>query len=224
MRKVLLFFCILHVIIFAEDFTDKDPTGITDKDIKLLKDFDELSYKLSNSKIKVLSVNKIYQFIQQNKVYIDDFSLLHVNLKASAGIDDYDYKSERERDKNFKKIYLEVSYPIFDQKTKRERQKQIIKDDNAILKNIQQYAKYFNSYHAKKRKLEFLRFLLIRDKVQVKSGVKYLDEKIIKLDKLLEVQNQIGETRQLLEIYQNILLNYVMPEQRNNLRKILHVH
>ncbi len=120
MRKLLPLFCILHVISFA-DFTDKNPTEITKKDIELLKDFDKLTYQLSNSKIKVLHVNKIYQFIQRNKIYIDDFSLLHVSLKASAGIDDYDYKSDRERDKKFKKIYLEVSYPIFDPKKRKAK-------------------------------------------------------------------------------------------------------
>ncbi len=105
---------------------------------------------------------------------------------------------------------------------RKEKQKQIIKDDNLILKNIQQYAKYFNDFHSKQRELEFIKLLLVRDKAQVKSGVKYLDEKITKLDKLLELQNQIGETKQLLEIYQNILLNYVKPEYRNNLVKMLH--
>lgn len=220
MRYFILLLISLHVNLFSSQ-KDNDPTGISKQNIQMLKEFDKISYKLTDSKIRTLPINKIYNFIQSNKIYQDDFSLLHVNLKASAGIDDYDYANERERDKNFKKFYLEIAYPIFDEKTRRDKKKQIIKDNNSILKNIQNYAKYYNEFFSSKRKLEFLRMQVIRDKIQVKSGVKYLDEKITKLDKLLELQNKIGDIRQLLQIYKNILLNYVKYESRPELEEIL---
>lgn len=215
-----LFIFLFIFLNFSKIYAD-DPTQITPQNIETLKNFDNLTYQLTNKNYKSLNINKIYNFIQTNKIYKSDFSKLEINLKASAGIDDYDYKNETQRDKNFKKIYLEIEYPIFDEKTKKEKLQNIIKDNNSILKTIQQYAKYYNDFEAGKLKLEFLNLQLIRDKVQVKSGVKNLDDKLARIDKILEAKNNLIETKNLITIYKNILLNYVSNSAKFQLQNLL---
>lgn len=83
------------------------------------------------------------------------------------------------------------------------------------------YAKTKDSLISNKRKLRFTRLLQIREKLQVKKGVKYLDQKIKTLEKILILQNTILDDTTTLHIYKNTLLNYVKVKHQKNLRKML---
>lgn len=186
-----------------------------------MQEFDKLAYSLSDVKLKELDIKKIYNFIKLNKKYIIDYSLMTINLTASAGVDDYDYESDRERDKDYKKIGIQLKYPLYDNKIRKNIKNKELEYHSKILNQINKYTKLRDKLIALKRELQFKRLLQIREKLQVKNGIKYLDERLKTLEKILTLQNNILETKSNLEVNKFILLNFVKDNYKKDLEKIL---
>lgn len=221
MIRILLVFLSLSIFLISSDLKDKNPSIISKSDIKLMDKFDKLAYSLSDVELKELNINKIYQYIRKYKKYIIDYSLLTVDFKASAGIDDYDYESDRQRDKEYSKIGLELKYPLYDNKIKKDINNKKIEYHSKILTQINKYTKLRDKLVALRRELKFNRLLQIREKLQVKSGVKYLDIKLKTLEKILDIQNSILEAKSDLQVNKFILLNFTKDKYQDGLEEML---
>jgi hypothetical protein len=221
MIRVLFIVSLLCFYSVADDYFDKNASKITKYDLGLMQQFDKLIYQLSDQKLKELDIDAIYNFICLHKRYILDYSLAKVSVSASTGIDDYDYVNESERDKKYSKASIQFSYPLFDPKTTKDIKNKKIDYNFKILDEISKYNKLRNQLIAKQRKLKFNRLVQIKEKLQVKKGVIYLDEKVKTMEKILDLQNDILDIRSNLTISKANLLNYVKPSFRSKLKEML---
>ncbi len=221
MIKVLFIVSLLYFYSIADDYFDKNASKITKYDLELMQKFDKLMYQLSDQKLKELDVNAIYNFICLHKRYILDYSLAKVSVSASTGIDDYDYVNESQRDKKYSKASIQFSYPLFDPKTTKDIKNKKIDYNFKILDEISKYNKLRNQLIAKQRKLKFNRLVQIKEKLQVKKGVIYLDEKVKTMEKILDLQNDILDIRSNLAISKANLLNYIKSSFKNKLEEML---
>jgi len=221
MIRYILFLVLVVPGMAVDNYFDKNASSITNYDLKLMQEFDKLAYDLSDVELKSLDVNSIYSFIKVHKNYITDYSLAKIDFKASAGIDDYDYVADKERDKNYKKTSIQLTYPLFDQKSRRDIKNKKIEYNFKILAEINKYSKLRDDLISKIRELKFNRLIQIKEKLQVKKGIKYLDDKLNTIEKILKLQNDILDIKSNLKIEKIILLNYVKPNYRDKLKEIL---
>lgn len=221
MIKSLIVLITLIVPSIANNFIDKNASTITKDDMHLMQEFDTLVYSISDEDLKPLDINSIYAFIKKNKAYITDYDLLKINLKASTGTDDYDYVNETQRDKDYKKASIELVYPIYDTKSRKDIKNKKLEYNFKILDEIKKYSNLRDKKLGLQRELKFDRLMQIREKLQVKKGVKYLDDKLKTIEKILKLQNDILEVNTDLVISQKNLLNYVKKNARDRLKEML---
>ena len=74
---------------------------------------------------------------------------------------------------------------------------------------------------ATRRELKFNRLIQIKEKLQVKKGIKYLDDKLKTIEKILKLQNDILSIKSNLLIAEATLLNYIKPNYREKLKEML---
>jgi hypothetical protein len=220
MIKYLLFF-IFIVKSFADNYYDNNSSLITNYDLKLMNQYDKLVYELSDTQLSPLDIDVIYNFIKIHKRYIIDYSLAKINFNAVVGVDDYDYVNDNERDKNYKKASIQFNYPLFDRKIQKDIRNKKMEYNFKILNEIKKYANLRDKKIAFMRKLKFQRLIQIKEKLQVKKGVKYLDDRLKTIEKLLNIQNDILNIQTNLLISQKILLNYVKRDYKEELKRML---
>jgi len=218
-RYILLLGLTLPII--ADSYYDKNSSTITKYDLKLMQQYDKLVYELSDEELKPLDIDSIYDFIRSHKSYIVDYSLAKVSLNGAIGVDDYDYVNDNERDKNYKKASIQLTYPLFDQKSRKDIKNKKLEYNFKILNEINKYADLRDKKIALNRKLRFQRLMQIKEKLQVKKGIKYLDDKLNTIEKILNLQNDILNIRTDLIVNQKTLLNYVKVEFRVKLKEML---
>jgi len=221
MIKYILFLVLIVSIVVSDDYFDKNASSVTGYDLKLMQEFDKLAYNLSDVDLKSLDIKTIYSFIKVHKNYITDYSLAKIDFKVSTGIDDYDYVADRERDKNYKKTSIQLTYPLFDQKSRKDIKNKKLEYNFKILDQLNKYTKLRDKYIALKRELKFNRLIQIKEKLQVKKGIKYLDDKLNTIEKILKLQNSILDIKSNLAIQETILLNYVKKSYRDKLKEML---
>ena len=149
-----------------DNFYDKNSSSVTDYDLKLMQKFDSLAYELSDTKLESLDIQPIYQFMYLHKRLIIDYSLLQIDFKASAGIDDYDYEADRERDKDYKKVGITLTYPLYDKKTIKDIKNKKLDFRFKILDEIKKYSILRDKKIALNRELKFNRLIQIKEKLQ----------------------------------------------------------
>ncbi len=201
MIRYILFFMLVVPGVAVDNYFDKNASTITNYDLKLMQEFDKLAYDLSDVDLKTLDIKTIYNYIRMHKSYITDYSLAKVDFKASTGIDDYDYVNDNERDKNYKKTSIQLTYPLFDQRSRKDIKNKKIEYNFKILDEINKYTKLRDSLVAIIRELKFNRLVQIKEKLQVKKGIKYLDDKLKTIEKILKLQNDI------LDIKSNLIIS-----------------
>ena len=221
MIKYVLFFMLVIPSIAVDNYFDKNASSVTNYDLKLMQEFDKLAYDLSDIELKTLDIKTIYNYIRVHKSYITDYSLAKVDFKASTGIDDYDYVNDNERDKNYKKTSIQLTYPLFDQRSRKDIKNKKIEYNFKILDEINKYTKLRDKLISLKRELKFNRLMQIKEKLQVKKGIKYLDDKLKTIEKILKLQNDILDIRSNLIISETTLLNYVKSNARAKLKEML---
>lgn len=221
MIKSLIVLIVFLVPIVANDFIDKNASTITNEDLNLMKEFDTLAYSISDEDLKPLDINAIYSFIKVNKSYITDYDLLQIDFKASTGIDDYDYVNETERDKEYKKASIELTYPLYDTKSRKDIKNKKLEYNFKILDELKKYSNLRDKKLGLQRELKFNRLIQIKEKLQVKKGVKYLDDKLKTIEKILKLQNDILEVNTDLIISEKNVLNYVKKSVRDRLKEML---
>ena len=221
MIKYIVLFMLISQNIIADNYFDKDASSVTNYDLELMQKFDKLAYNLSDVELKVLDIEAIYNYIKIYKSYITDYSLAKINFKASTGIDDYDYVEDKERDKRYKKASIQLTYPLFDQKSRKDIKNKKLEFNSKILNEINKYVKLRDDLVSKKRELKFYRLVQIKEKLQVKKGIKYLDDKLKTIEKILKLQNDILSIKSNLLVAEATLLNYVKPNYRKKLKEML---
>ncbi|HIE41327.1 MAG TPA: hypothetical protein EYP80_01550, partial [Candidatus Aenigmarchaeota archaeon] len=168
-----------------------------------MQEFDELVYYSSDVELKTLNINAIYNFIKKHKSYITDFSLAKVDFLADVSVVDYDFES-RERDNRYNRVSIQFTYPLFDQKRKKEIINKNLDLNLKILNKIKEYANLRDSLISKRRELKFFRLVQIKEKLQVKKGIKYLDDRLVTIKKILILQNDILKLKSSLAIAESI--------------------
>jgi len=217
--KYILIFLFFSQFSFSSDFFDKNASKITTFDLQLMQEFDNLVYYSSDVELKTLDVDAIYNFIKKHKNYITDYSLAKIDFQAGFGINSN--LENNNQDKNYQQAIIKFTYPIFDQKSKKEIQNKKIEFNLKLLNTIKEYINLKDSLTAKKRELKFFRLVQIKEKLQVKKGIKYLDEKLKTIEKILILQNKILDIKSNLAIAKATLLNYVKPDYREKLKEML---
>jgi hypothetical protein len=221
MIKYIIFLVLLVPGSYCNNFRDNNASKITEYDLKLMQEFDTLAYDLSDVDLKSLDIKKIYKFIENHKSYIVDYNLLTVDFKASGGIDDYDYESDRKRDKNYKRVSVNLVYPLYDNKTRKEIKNKKLEYRFKIIDEINKYSKLRDKLISLNRELKFNRLLQIKEKLQVKRAIIYLDDKLKTIEQILKIQNDILDTKSNLISAKLRLLNYVKKQYKVKLEKLL---
>lgn len=217
MLKYVSIFLIFSQFSFSDDFFDKNASKITAFDLQLMQEFDELIYYSSDVKLKTLDVDAIYNFIKKHKSYISDYSLAKIDFQAGVGIN----SNIENNNQNYQQAIIKFTYPLFDQKSRKEIQNKKIEFNLKILNKIKEYASLRDSLISKRRELKFFRLVQIKEKLQVKKGIKYLDEKLKTIEKILILQNDILHIKSNLAIAKATLLNYVKSDYREKLKELL---
>ena len=188
-------------------YYDLNPSKITTKDIKTIDRFDDLAYEITERRTKKIDIAKIYDFIKKTKKYKHNYNKLKVTVASKIGT---------AKENSF---YIEVAYPLFDKKRQIEEENNKLQYDLNMLAKIEEYAKSVQDVELLREKLEFLRLKQILLKAEVKSGVKYRDERLLLLEKILTIKNDLRkayEKREVLKIY---LLDLSSDQQ--NLKELL---
>ena len=204
MKKIFYFLIILFALANNETnqskklpkYYDKNPSKITSEDLKIIKNFDDLSYEIVERKIKPVNIGKIYNFIIKHKKYIHDYSKLKIDITGRAGFGD-----------NSKSIYIEVSYPIFDKKQEKDINNEKLKYNLEILNKVEEYADAIQEIISLKETLEFLRVQQILIKAETKTGIKYRDERIQLLKQIMETKIKLRKAYEKKEVLKIYLLN-----------------
>jgi len=188
-------------------YYDLNPSEITTKDIKIIDHFDDLVYEITERRTKKINIAKIYEFIKRTKKYKHNYNKLKVTVASKIG-------TAKENS-----IYIEVAYPLFDKKRQIEEENNKLQYDLNILAKIEEYAKSVQDVEVLREKLEFLRLKQILLKAEVKSGVKYRDERLLLLEKILTTKNDLKKAYEKKEVLKIYLLDLSSDQQ--NLKDLL---
>lgn len=203
---------------------DSKPSNVTGKDMDMIKNFDTLAYEITERKTQHINIAKIYNFIINNKSRIHDYGRLTISANGKLGTrprrqldtrSNYDFNNNRE----FYSAYVEVSYPLYDKKHQKTINNEKIKYNLEILKKVEDYASSMLDVTTHKEVLEFLRMKQRLIKAETKSGIKYRDDRIAILDKMITTKMKLRlaiEKRNTMRIY---LLNLTSDPQ--SLRSML---
>ena len=197
---------------------DSKPSNVTGKDMDMIKNFDNLAYEITERSTHHINIAKIYNFIINNKSYIHDYNRLTLEATGRIGsrtrrqlTEDYNYDFEDSR--KFYSAYIEISYPLYDKKHQKSINNEKIKYNLEILKRVEDYASIMLDITTHKEVLEFLRMKQILIKAETKSGIKFRDERIALLDKMMNTKMKLRlaiEKRDIMRIY---LLNLTSDPQ-----------
>lgn len=197
---------------------DTKPSNVTGKDMDMIKNFDTLAYEITERSTSHINIAKIYNFIINNKSHIHDYNRLTLEATGRLGsrtrrqlTQDYNYDFEDSR--KFYNAYVEISYPLYDKKHQKTINNEKIKYNLEILKRVEDYASSVLDLTKHKEVLEFLRMKQRLIKAETKSGIKFRDERIALLDKMMTTKMKLRlaiEKRDVMRIY---LLNLTSDPQ-----------
>jgi len=232
MIKITLKIALLIIIIQnveAKNYYDTSPSRIIKNDVDLLKKFDEKLYKIAEKKHKKYSIGKIYRFIQKHRSLINDYSRLKISIvgelgsrtrRGLAGLgEDYTLNDELTNSREYYLVGLKAIYPIYDKKTEKTLRNERIKQENEIINKIALYLESKETIDLLKEELEIVRLIQIRDKALVKTGIKYLDERIKTIERIFKIKKSIRQSRAKKDKLKEILLT--MTTRPKTLSKML---
>ena len=192
---------------FAENYIDLAPDKITKRDLEIIKNLDQDSYKIAERKIKLPNIEKIYNFIVKHKIIKDQLEKLTVDLKTDLGT--------RSR------AYVSLNYKILDRKREREIKKKILEQNQSILQKIESYLNTIIEVNNLKEKLEFLRLRQIAVKAEYLTAVKYRDQRLDLLEEIQKTKIDLQKAKLKRESLKIYLLNLVDQNSRSELKGLL---
>jgi len=161
----LLIIMITISLSFAENYIDLAPDKITKRDLEIIKNLDQDSYKIVERKIKLPNIEKIYNFITKHKIIKNRLEKFTIDLKTDLGT--------RSR------AYVSFNYKIFDKKREKEIKKEILDQNQDILQKVENYLNSIIEVNSLKEELEFLRLRQIAVKAEYLTAIKYRDKGLI---------------------------------------------
>jgi len=236
MKKVLMT-TLLMSLTYGDTYKDEDPANITN--LEELKKLDSLAYNLADNladeeHIKKIETKKIFDFILKHKSYILGYSLLKVTAQGQIGrrtkraTDETDDETGGDinsmgfpDDFNYYRVGVAVSYPLYDEKTSKKINNDMVEYKAKLLDIIKEYQTVIAESINLKEKLEYYRLLQLRAKARQKTGQIYLDERLKVIEKILEINENIRTKEIEASNMKMILLNYVKDEYQSELEKML---
>ena len=227
MKKLLLL--LATTMLFSDNYIDTSPSKIIKKDIELLKIFDKEIYNIADSNHKAISVSKIYRFISKHRALVNDYSKVKAYIKGEVGSrtrralseleDNYTLVDEVTNSREYYAIAIGITYPLYDKKTEKIIRNERVLQNNKILNSIASYVDTAMNLSLLNEELKIIRLIQIRDKALVKTGMKYLDERIKTIEKLHTVRAKIATSSIKKEKLKQILLT--LTTDPINLSKLL---
>lgn len=211
MKKLLLFMLIVASL-NAEKITDADIEAINQLAPKILEK--------SAKENKIENISKIFAIIWQNrKIEIKPIlERIQISLVGGSGMKnrlrDIDYSGDL---KPYQYIGAEFSIAILDEKERREKQTEIIKQKAEILKILQDYYNLKTKIAHKQNELDILTLKEKRLKARVLQGVSNLDDRLDNLDSIRKAKEQ----KELDEVKATMLFFSILELVQEPAQKIL---
>ena len=225
MRVVILI--LVNFVLFADIYIDKNPSKITLEDLKIIEQFDKNAMDIAERGLKE-QVNPlvISNYIWKHRAFQDDYTRLTVDLEGESGRRTARYDavvgdSLFPNEYNYYKAGVNIKYNIYDDKTSKELNNNMLDYKSKIILAVQLYAKEKEAIYILNEQLELERLKQLRMKVMVMTAQKYLDDRIKNIEALMTLRHKILETRTVLEIKKLELLNMVQEKFKNSLEQLL---
>ena len=142
MKKVFLLLTAISLHVMA---SDKAPNTITKEDILLLQDYAPTVYKTIQKVPKEKKIATAVAFLMDKMVYRVDYNKLKIEAVATTGRRTARGSEEGTitgifpSDFNYYNVGLQATYPLLDDKEKREIQKKKIDFRMAIVDDVKKY-------------------------------------------------------------------------------------
>lgn len=224
MRKIIL--AILAICLHVEA-TDKAPATITKEDILLIQDFAPTVYKTVKKVPKEKKIATAVAFLLERMAYRVDYNKLKIEAIANTGRRTARGSEEGTNtgvfpsDFNYYNVGLQATYPLLDDKEKREIQKKKIDFRMAIVDDVRKYFEAENEEHATATIVEVTELKLIRAKARATEGIIALDERITLMEKLAELNAKQATARVEKNASLEKLLSYLEEREHAEFMEIL---
>ncbi len=224
MRKIIL--AILAICLHVEA-NDKAPASITKEDILLLQDFAPTVYKTVQKVPKEKKIATAVAFLMDKMVYRVDYNKLKIEAVATTGRRTARGSEEGTNtgifpsDFNYYNAGLQATYPLLDDKEKREIQKKKINFKMEIIDDVKKYFEAENEEHATATILEVVELKQIRAKARSTEGIIALDERIVLMEKLAELKAKQATARTEKSALLEKLLSYLEEREHADFMEIL---
>jgi hypothetical protein len=223
----------LSTLLFANSYKDHDPMNITN--LSELKKLDKLAYELvEEDHVNTIETSKVFRYILEHKSYILGYSLLKVNARAKVGNrtrraalegTDEDITNINSSgfpdDYNYYDVGLALTYPLYDEKTSKHINNETVIYKSKLLDIIKEYQEELASHTNLEDRREYYRLLQLRAKARQKTGQIYLDERLVVMEKILNVNEKLRSSKIAIAGMKMILLNYVKDAYQEELEKML---
>jgi hypothetical protein len=231
--KQITIIVFLASCLHANTYKDNDPMRITN--LPEIKELDKLAYELvEDEHIKTIDTKKVFNFILEHKAYILGYSLLKVNAKGKIGTrtrraslegSDEDISTINSAgfpdDYNYYDVGVALSYPLYDEKTAKSINNEVVEYKAKLLDIIKEYQEELAKHTNLTDKREYYRLLQLRAKARQKTGQIYLDERLKIMEKILDINERLRSSTIAIDGMKMILLNYVKEPYQEELEKML---
>lgn len=184
MKKILIAFAILLHVEASET--------ITKEDILLLQDFAPTVYKKAKETPKEQKIARALRFLLEKMTFRIDYQKLKIEAVATTGRRTAKGSEEGTNtgifpsDFNYYNVGLKATYPLLDDKEKREIEKAKISFKMSVIDDLKEFMKARAEEHAESKTIEILELKLTRAKARTMEGIIALDDRIAIMEKLAE--------------------------------------
>jgi len=218
--KTILFFILIYSNVCAANY---DAKNITKKDFAALQKLDKKLYDLAAQK-NIYLFSKVSNYIYKNLAYKLDYSLWKVNAKGSLryvkNLND-NSASQFTRQGSRGKAEILATYPIWDEKEKKERKKKRVETKQRIITQIRKYFEIKANLHDLEiQKLIFLQ-LEIRAKSRKLTAVGGFDDWLKVINDIRKINADITDAEIKLSEAKQILISFVKPIAIDALNEML---
>lgn len=219
----LLNFLFLNLVLLNLSLKAQENT-LNQEDLLRISNITNELYTLSQKQIKPDEISRIYTFIwEHRKVQIKPLlERVKVGVDGFSGLRNRPYETNAPNDlKPYTYVGGTLSFSLLDEKERRQKQQEIIKQKNEIIAMVESFIKAKHDLKILNLKLEIENLKERRLKARVIQGVENLDERIKKFDEILELKEQISANSIKSEKLKLQLLELIEPQFERLLEQML---
>ena len=210
----LLLFCTLHA-------TDYKAKQVTKKNLEALQNIDKELYKLATQE-ESYSFANVSNFIYKNLAYKLDYSLLKIDATGGLRfIKNVENSSVYTQEGSRAQAEVMLTYPLWDEKEKNERQKKVLDTKQKIISQVKKYFQLKAEYKDLKIQKLILLQLEIRTKARKLTAVGSFDDWLKVLQDLRKVNADTSKTEIELSEAKQLLLSFVRKPAKKQLEEML---